>query len=115
MKMQRRFVMPAALVGAGLLAAPCCLVLLYIFIGNRTLLSALAPHATLADPTLSYVMWFFFLAAIQFPLYGIALAVAWMKSDRYKIMFLLSLSLLIAQHWFVAVKASRIAHELILY
>jgi hypothetical protein len=106
---------PLALIVLGILAAPCCLVLLVAFIGDRTLLSIVAPYATLADPTLSSGIWFFFLAGIQYPVYGIILAAAWVKSDRYRIMFLLSLSLLIAQHCITAAKASRIAHELILY
>lgn len=97
------------------MAAPCCLLLLFLFIGDRTLLSYLAPYATLAEPTLSNAALFFLLAAIQYPIYGMILAVAWLKSDRYRIMFVLSLALLFAQHFVTAAKASRIAHELILY
>ena len=115
MQIQRTLITPLALLTAGVLAAPCCLFLLVAFIGDRTLLSVTAPYATLAEPTLSNSPWFFFLAAIQYPLYGLFLAVTWLRSDRYKIVFLLSFLLLIALHWATAIKASRIAHELILY
>lgn len=115
MRIRRKWRVPLALVVVGNLAAPCCLLLLFLFIGDRALLSYLAPYATLAEPTLSNAVWFFFLAAIQCPTYGMLLAVAWLKSDRYRVMFALSLALLVAQHLVAAAKASRIAHELILY
>src|SRR4051812_30704221 len=115
MKIQRKWLVPLTLVGAGIIAALCCLLLLFAFIGNRTLLSYLAPYATLAEPTLSDVVWFFFLAAIQYPIYGIISAAAWLKSDRYRVMFAVSLVLLVTLHFVMAARASRIAHDLILY
>ncbi len=112
---QKKWFPPIRIFIAGLLAAPCCLFLLLIFIGNRTLLGVLVPYATLAEPTLTDALKFFFLAAIQFPLYGTVLAIAWAMSDRYKIMFLLTLVLLITKHYTTAVEAVRIAHEFILF
>ena len=115
MKIQRKWLVPLVLVLTGFIAALCCLLLLFAFIGDRTLLSYLAPYATFAEPTLSNAVWFFFLAAIQYPLYGIISAVAWLKGDKYKVMFIVSLLLLVTAHFVMAAKASRIAHDLILY
>jgi hypothetical protein len=100
---------------AGVAAVPVCLFLVLIFIGERALLGYLVPYATLAEPTLTDVVRFFFLAAIQFPIYGIMLSIAWVMSDRFKIMFLLTFGLLITKHYITAVEAIRIAHELILF
>lgn len=112
---QKTWSPPIIIFTAGILAAPCCLFLLLIFLGDRTLLGVLVPYATLAEPTLTDAGRFFSLAAIQFPIYGTILAVAWAMSDRYKIMFLLTLVLLITKHYTTAVEAVRIAHEFILF
>jgi len=115
MKISRAWIPPLLIIFAGVLAAPLCLVLLVAFIGDRTLLSVVAPYATLAQPTLDDAPTFFLLAGIQYPLYGIILSVAWLKGDRYRIAFLLGALLLVVLHWNTAIKASRISHELILY
>src|SRR5688572_2366947 len=85
MKITRNWIPPLLIIFAGLLAAPLCLALLLAFIGDRTLLSVVAPYATLAQPTLDDAGTFFLLAGIQYPLYGIILSVAWLKGDRYRI------------------------------
>src|SRR4051794_6504258 len=115
MRIQRKWLVPLALGIIGLIAVPFFLLLLFAFFGDRTLLSYFAPYATLAEPTLSNVVWFFFLAAIQYPIYGVISAIAWLKSDKYKIIFAVSLALLVTAHVVMAAKASRIAHDLILY
>lgn len=112
---QKKWFPPIAIFIAGILAVPCCLFLLLVFIGDRTFLGVFVPYATLAEPTLTDAGRFFYLAAIQFPIYGIILAIAWIMSDRYKIMFLLTLALLIAKHYTTSIEAVRIANEFILY
>ena len=112
---QKKWSLPITIFIAGFLVVPCCLFLLLIFIGDRTFLGVLVPYATLAEPTLTDAGRFFSLAAIQFPIYGTILAIAWAMSDRYKIMFLLTLGLLVRKHYTTSVEAVRIAHEFILF
>jgi hypothetical protein len=102
----------ASLIGIG---AECCFLFLsfvtaFGICSDTAMAESLFPYALAWDPTLrDHLGLAFFLALIQWPIYGVLLGVAWMKGRSQRSLLILSFIVVFAVHLIaVAVAKNRV-------